>query len=63
MISSEVTAAEVVTLSSATTVEGSSISIRIEDGVVTLNDSITVIATDIDASNGVIHLIDGVLIP
>ncbi len=58
-----VMAADVVGLTSATTAQGSDITISVADGVVTLNDSVTVTATDIEASNGVIHVIDGVLLP
>ncbi|HML23059.1 MAG TPA: fasciclin domain-containing protein [Aggregatilinea sp.] len=58
-----VTADQVVTLDSATTAQGSDISIAVQDGTVVLNDSVNVVATDIMASNGVIHVIDGVLLP
>ena len=58
-----VIADQVVTLNSATTVQGSDISIAVQDGTVVLNDSVNVVATDIMASNGVIHVIDGVLLP
>jgi transforming growth factor-beta-induced protein len=34
-----------------------------EDGRVLLNDTVEVIITDIIASNGVIHVIDAVLLP
>ena len=34
----------------------------VEDGTVRVNDA-TVVATDIEASNGIIHVIDTVLIP
>jgi len=33
------------------------------DGTVTLNDSATVVTADVPASNGVIHVIDAVLLP
>jgi uncharacterized surface protein with fasciclin (FAS1) repeats len=46
-----------------TTLNGAPIRISIVDGKVLLNDSIQVIVTDIEASNGVIHVIDGVLLP
>jgi len=45
------------------TVNGETIRITIEDDVVVLNDKVRVTATDIVASNGVIHVIDGVLLP
>ena len=54
-------AADVVELNSATTVQGSTISIDTSDGVKV--NGANVIATDIEASNGVIHVIDTVLIP
>ena len=57
-----VTAEQVVELDSAQTVEGGSVSIRVEDGKVLINDA-EVIATDVLASNGVIHVIDEVIVP
>ncbi|MCA9954802.1 MAG: fasciclin domain-containing protein [Anaerolineales bacterium] len=58
-----VPAETVVTLESATTLQGKEITIAVEDGNVILNDSVQVIMTDIEASNGIIHVIDGVLLP
>jgi transforming growth factor-beta-induced protein len=58
-----VTSDVVVTLDSATTLQGSDIAISVVDGGVVLNDSINVVATDIRATNGVIHVIDNVLLP
>lgn len=63
VVAAKVTAADVVKLDKATTVNGADISIEVKDGEVILNDSIKVIVTDIMASNGVIHVIDGVLLP
>jgi uncharacterized surface protein with fasciclin (FAS1) repeats len=45
------------------TVEGQPIMITIVDGKVMLNKSATVVKTDIGASNGVIHVIDTVIMP
>ena len=46
-----------------TSVEGSTIAVEVsEDGVVTVNGA-TVTAVDIEASNGVIHVIDSVILP
>jgi transforming growth factor-beta-induced protein len=56
-------AADVVGLTSAPTVLGQDITITVKDGNVFLNDTIQVIITDIEASNGVIHVIDAVLLP
>ena len=57
----KVLAADVVKLASAKTVQGSEVSISTKDGVKV--DNANVIKTDIKASNGVIHVIDSVIIP
>jgi uncharacterized surface protein with fasciclin (FAS1) repeats len=44
------------------TLQGEEITVDLSDGV-TLNDSVNVVAADVAASNGVIHVIDGVLVP
>ena len=44
------------------TVNGATVAISVVDGSVMINDA-TVTATDVDASNGVIHVIDSVLLP
>lgn len=44
-------------------VEGSAIVVTVDGGTVKLNDSATVVATDVMASNGVIHVIDAVILP
>jgi uncharacterized surface protein with fasciclin (FAS1) repeats len=62
VVPGKVMAADVVALQSATTVEGSDISISAGDGGVTV-DSANVVATDVAASNGVIHVIDSVILP
>ncbi len=64
VVEGAVLAETVVTLESATTVQGSDVTITVtEDGEVFLNDTVQVIVTDVQASNGVIHVIDGVLLP
>ncbi len=45
------------------TLQGEAIAISVMEGSVMLDDTTTVIATDIMASNGVVHLIDSVLVP
>ena len=57
-----VAAADVVNLDSATTVNGEDIAIAVEDGAVRI-DNATVVAADIEASNGIIHVIDTVILP
>lgn len=54
---------DVVNLASAPTVQGQEISIETGMGGVMLNDSATVSLTDILATNGVIHVIDTVILP
>jgi transforming growth factor-beta-induced protein len=63
VVDGAVMAETVVTLESATTLQGEDVTITVTDGNVFLNDTIQVIITDIEASNGIIHVIDGVLLP
>jgi transforming growth factor-beta-induced protein len=63
VVSGKVMAADVVGLTSAPTVLGKDITVRVDDGKVYLNDTTQVIITDIETSNGVIHVIDAVLLP
>jgi transforming growth factor-beta-induced protein len=62
VVSGKVMAADVVNLSSADTVLGKPVSIRVEGDNVFVNDA-QVIITDVEASNGVIHVIDTVILP
>ena len=62
VISGKVMAADVVKLTQAKTVEGSPVKIKVVDGKVMINNA-NVSATDIAASNGVIHVIDTVIMP
>jgi uncharacterized surface protein with fasciclin (FAS1) repeats len=62
VVSGKVTAKEVVKMKSAKTVQGSSARINAEKGAVMI-DNAKVIKTDIMASNGVIHVIDSVILP
>lgn len=55
-------AADVVKLPSATTVNGKPVTIAVEGQTVKINDA-TVTKTDIKTDNGVIHVIDKVLLP
>ncbi len=63
VVSGAVTADQVVGLTSADSVEGSPIAISVKDGMVYLNDSAKVVTPDVMASNGVIHVIDEVILP
>jgi uncharacterized surface protein with fasciclin (FAS1) repeats len=61
VVSGKVMAADVVKLKSAKTVEGEDVNIDASDGV-RVNDA-TVTTPDVAADNGVIHIIDTVLMP
>ncbi|MFN8021061.1 MAG: fasciclin domain-containing protein [Acidimicrobiales bacterium] len=63
VVSGEVPASAVVGLDSATTLQGEDIAISVAGDQVTLNGSVKVVATDVANCNGVIHVIDGVLLP
>lgn len=62
VVSGKVMAADVVKLQSAKTVQGQPIAIAVKDGAVTIN-GVNVVKTDIICENGVIHIIDAVLMP
>ncbi len=62
VVSGRVAAAEVVKLTSAKTLEGRSVAIKVVDGSVYV-DGAKVTTADVTASNGVIHVIDSVLSP
>ena len=62
VVPGKVMAADVVTLDTATTVQGEAVDITVSDSGVTV-DNANVIATDVAASNGVIHVIDAVILP
>jgi uncharacterized surface protein with fasciclin (FAS1) repeats len=61
VVPGKVMAADVIKLASAKTVQGQSISIDSSSGVMV--DNANVIQTDIITSNGVIHVIDSVILP
>ena len=62
VVPGRVTADAVVKLTGATTLNGQRIDIQAKDGVVRVDDA-TVVKTDIACSNGVIHVIDRVILP
>lgn len=63
VVSGQVNAADVAALKTAKTVGGKNIKISAKNAEVKLNNSATVVSTDIQCSNGVIHVIDTVLMP
>jgi len=62
VVSGDVTAAQVVKLASAKTVNGQDLKLTVNDGSVMVNEA-KVVKADVLASNGVIHVIDTVLLP
>jgi uncharacterized surface protein with fasciclin (FAS1) repeats len=62
VVAGKVMAADVVKLTSAETVQGQAVSIEVKDGKVYVEGA-QVVTTDIKASNGVIHVIDAVILP
>ena len=62
VVSGKVTAAQVKKMKSAKTVNGQEVTIMVHDGNVMVNDA-KVVKADVMASNGVIHVIDSVLLP
>lgn len=66
VVSGEFLAADVIELAPVdvpTLFEGNDLSIAVVDGSVVINEVATVVTADLIASNGVIHVIDAVLVP
>jgi len=62
VVAGKVLAAEVMKLHDAKTVNGQSVAVKVVDGKVKI-DTATVVTADIECTNGVIHVIDSVLMP
>ncbi|MBL8996117.1 MAG: fasciclin domain-containing protein [Gemmatimonadetes bacterium] len=62
VVPGKVLAKDVVGLTSAKTAQGSSVTVKVSNGTVMI-DNAKVVKTDIAASNGVIHVIDTVIMP
>jgi len=62
VVAGKVTAADVMKIDSAPTLQGQEVTITTNDGKVMVNNAHVVMA-DVEASNGVIHVIDNVLMP
>lgn len=65
VVSGAAMASDVTGMDAAPTLEGRSVQFQVDDGAVTLmgQNTATVVQADIEASNGVVHVIDGVLLP
>ena len=62
VVAGSVKAADVVKLEEAETVQGQSVTIKVKDDTVMI-DGAKVVATDIECKNGIIHVIDSVILP
>ena len=62
VVAGKVMSKDVVNLSSAETVNGQIVQIKVHDGKVMVDEA-TVVTVDIEATNGVIHVIDKVILP
>jgi uncharacterized surface protein with fasciclin (FAS1) repeats len=62
VVPGKVTSSQVVALESAKTVQGQKVDIKVSEGQVMIDDA-KVMKVDIEASNGVIHVIDSVILP
>ncbi len=62
VVAGKIMAEDAMAADSATTVQGQDLTITTMDGSVMIDDA-TVIQADIETSNGVIHVIDSVLMP
>ncbi|MEG3753991.1 fasciclin domain-containing protein [Psychromonas arctica] len=62
VVPGKVTASDVMKIDSAKTVQGQSVMVKVVDGKVMINDA-QVVTADVEASNGVIHAVDTVLMP
>jgi uncharacterized surface protein with fasciclin (FAS1) repeats len=63
VVSGKVPSSEAVKLSKATALNKKDIKLAVKDGKLTLNGGATVATADVECSNGVIHIIDAVILP
>lgn len=63
VINGDYSAPNVANQDSLPTLLGEHVAFDVEDGVIVLNDTVKVTVTDMEASNGVVHIIDAVLLP
>jgi len=62
VVAGKVTSTDVAKMDSGTTIQGEKVMVKAEDGKVMINDA-QVIMADVEASNGLIHAVDKVLMP
>jgi uncharacterized surface protein with fasciclin (FAS1) repeats len=63
VVSGNVPSKTAVTLDKATALNKKDIALKVKDGSLTLNGDSKVVLADVEASNGVIHVIDAVILP
>ncbi len=62
VVAGRVTAADVKGLKEATTVAGKTVAITVDNGAVKIDDA-TVVTADVECTNGLIHIVDAVILP
>ncbi|QDT11664.1 fasciclin domain-containing protein [Planctomycetes bacterium K23_9] len=62
VVAGKVTAAEVMKIDEAKTVQGGMVTVKVKDGAVMINNA-KVVKADVMCSNGVVHVINKVLLP
>ena len=62
VVAGNVMAADVVKLTTASTVAGKSVEVAVKEGRVKIDDA-TVVTADVQCTNGVIHIVDSVILP
>lgn len=63
VVNGDYSAPNVANLDSLPTLLGEHVDFSVQQGVIMLNDKVSVTITDIEASNGVVHIVDAVLLP
>ena len=63
VLNGKFTGADLLALEEVTTIQGEEIEIEYDDGKVILNDKVEVLVANIEASNGIVHVINAVLLP
>lgn len=62
VVPGRLTAADLQGMTSVTTLQGTTVPVRFTDGTLRVGDA-TVVRSDVEAENGIVHVVDGVLVP
>jgi len=63
LVSDLVTGFDLQAASSLATAQGGEIAVQVTDGIIVLDETATVTVTNVDGSNGVVHVVNAVLVP